>query len=81
MVGQADLSTCIQATWTQVTIFFPLGVRSGSKKKKKKKKKKETTNLKYVRDCMVNKLFQHPPQLGTVGNKCLHGHSVYIMPL
>ena len=77
MVGQADLSTCIQATWTQVTIFFPLGVRSGSKKTKTK----ETTNLKYVRDGMVNKLFQHPPQLCTVGNKCLHGHSVYIMPL
>ena len=32
----ADLSTCIQVTHVQVTVFFPLGVRLCLKKKKSK---------------------------------------------
>ena len=42
MVGQADMSTCIQAariqaTRIQVTIFFPLGVQLASEEKAKTK--------------------------------------------
>ena len=31
-----QLVVCIQATWIQATVFFPLGVQLGSKKRQKK---------------------------------------------
>ena len=37
MEGQAELSTCIQATCIPVTVFFPLGMLLDSQKQTKKK--------------------------------------------
>ena len=46
MAGQANLSTCIQATCIQVTVFFPLGVQSASKKANKQRNKQTGTSHK-----------------------------------